>query len=174
MTNAKLIRAKIKKCLSETNLDAQLAVLTEGLALEKDRIFNKSLTTELNSMGKYRSESYLVKKKKAGRLTPRGASYLESRKTARGYNFDADNVPELKNLQFTKQLRDDFVVGTSKGKAVIGFKTDRSAEIAKHQEDKNGNQIGESIFKVNSDTVDFIIDRYKEVIIEKTKECLLA
>jgi hypothetical protein len=101
----------------KTNLDAQLAVLTEGLALEKDRIFNKSLTTELNSMGKYRSESYLVKKKKAGRLTPRGASYLESRKTARGYNFDADNVPELKNLQFTKQLRDDFVVGTSKGKA---------------------------------------------------------
>lgn len=146
---------KLKKCFAEEKADIELKMAQQLLALSKKRIFDRTQGTEGQFFGKYRSKPYVSVRKKEKLQT------------------------DIKDLQFSNDLRDDMQVGVFENKTVIGFSTERSENIIIGQENgsatKSGKpvqQIGFAIFAPSDDEADDVIELGQELLDEMLLKCL--
>lgn len=147
---------RLEECLNTSELD--IFALNQFNAIISKRIFNDNLTVDDTRFGTYRSESY---KKK------REAAKLETGK---------------KDLQFTRELRNDLDIGVYEGKNALGFSgQEREVGIKKKRKVTNGQiaefqegakQIGKPIFAASQGEVDEVFKTIDEELDRIIAECL--
>ena len=146
---------KLRTALIEVKDVAEIAALKTFEANMKQRIFDNSTGTSGEVFGTYRSEAYKDKRKKAGRQT------------------------DIKDLQFSGEFKKDLQIGTSGGKNVLGFKTQRSIDIAIGQQEGSKTRYGTFVKQINipiftpqQEEIDFAFEEYSKVINDKIIETL--
>ena len=131
--------------LQQLSYDAELLAAQKASALLLARVFSDGAKDVNNKQLSPYSKPYAKKREKEGRQI------------------------QKKDLQFTGALFESIQVGTQNEKPVVGYLTERSAQIGGYQEEQNNNV---AIFSLNdteraevaADVKDFVINRLREIV----------